>query len=313
MAGLRFTGADNAACAAAWHKGRAQAVLGTAGLPVVKRVLWRPGTGEVPEGVKRLVAADPGGDQAGRGRLQRVGSPRRLPVATGTRLLLGTGLLPDRRRARHPRRSAGRACPAVRARAPPVGPGRPLGVRCPGLGHQAAAAQSRAAGPSPGAESASGSAGVPGRLVRTAYWYGMGTSASGTRLWFGHDVLPTPGRVGRGRCVAWLPYRNDIHEAFLTLGRALLCWRRLSLQAPSPPPGPAQRQPGSDHLEQCLVDGEPGGEFTVLHRRGQVRPQLLPPARPHLGHRVADPACVGRLTATPCGREIRCAVVRRTS
>ncbi|MFE0876595.1 D-alanine--D-alanine ligase [Streptomyces smyrnaeus] len=59
MAGLRFTGADSAACAAAWHKGRAQAVLGAAGLPVVERVLWRPGTGEVPEGVKRLVAAGP--------------------------------------------------------------------------------------------------------------------------------------------------------------------------------------------------------------------------------------------------------------
>ncbi|GAA0396778.1 D-alanine--D-alanine ligase [Streptomyces luteireticuli] len=58
-AGVRFTGADGAACAAAWHKGRAQAALGAAGLPVAERVLWRPGAGEVPEEVKRLVAAGP--------------------------------------------------------------------------------------------------------------------------------------------------------------------------------------------------------------------------------------------------------------
>lgn len=59
MAGVRFTGADSAACAAAWHKGRAQVVLGAAGLPVAERVLWRPAAGEVPPGVKRLVAAGP--------------------------------------------------------------------------------------------------------------------------------------------------------------------------------------------------------------------------------------------------------------
>ncbi|WP_066935103.1 D-alanine--D-alanine ligase [Streptomyces sp. NBRC 110611] len=59
MAGVRFTGADSAACAAAWHKGRAQAVLGAAGVPVAERVLWRPVAGEVPQDVRRLVAAGP--------------------------------------------------------------------------------------------------------------------------------------------------------------------------------------------------------------------------------------------------------------
>ncbi|WP_424887192.1 D-alanine--D-alanine ligase family protein [Streptomyces sp. XH2] len=59
MAGVRFTGAGSAACGAAWHKGRAQAVLGAAGVPVAERVLWRPGADEVPHDVKRLVAAGP--------------------------------------------------------------------------------------------------------------------------------------------------------------------------------------------------------------------------------------------------------------
>ncbi|ARZ65927.1 D-alanine--D-alanine ligase [Streptomyces albireticuli] len=59
MTGVPFTGAGSAACAAAWHKGRAQAVLGAAGLPVVERALWRPGAGDVPEDVERLVAAGP--------------------------------------------------------------------------------------------------------------------------------------------------------------------------------------------------------------------------------------------------------------
>ncbi|MFC9229871.1 D-alanine--D-alanine ligase [Streptomyces decoyicus] len=59
MAGVPFTGAGSAACAAAWHKGRSQAVLGAAGLPVVERALWRPGDGDVPEDVARLVAAGP--------------------------------------------------------------------------------------------------------------------------------------------------------------------------------------------------------------------------------------------------------------
>ncbi|MFE3649223.1 MULTISPECIES: D-alanine--D-alanine ligase [unclassified Streptomyces] len=59
MAGVRFTGAGSAACAAAWHKGRAQAVLGAAGVPVAERALWRPGADEVPEGVRRLLAAGP--------------------------------------------------------------------------------------------------------------------------------------------------------------------------------------------------------------------------------------------------------------
>ncbi|KOT93200.1 D-alanine--D-alanine ligase [Streptomyces sp. NRRL F-5755] len=61
MAGVRFTGAGSAVCAAAWHKGRAQAVLGAAGVPVADRVLWRPGVnGEaVPHDVRRLVEAGP--------------------------------------------------------------------------------------------------------------------------------------------------------------------------------------------------------------------------------------------------------------
>ncbi|MGX8903819.1 D-alanine--D-alanine ligase family protein [Streptomyces netropsis] len=59
MAGVRFTGADSAVCAAAWHKGRAQAVLGAAGVPVAERVLWRPGVSEMPQDVRRLVAAGP--------------------------------------------------------------------------------------------------------------------------------------------------------------------------------------------------------------------------------------------------------------
>ncbi|MEU9122254.1 D-alanine--D-alanine ligase [Streptomyces sp. NPDC048506] len=59
MAGVRFTGAGSAACSAAWHKGRAQAVLGAAGLPVPERVLWRPGTYEAPQDAQRLVAAGP--------------------------------------------------------------------------------------------------------------------------------------------------------------------------------------------------------------------------------------------------------------
>ncbi|MFD3808177.1 D-alanine--D-alanine ligase [Streptomyces sp. NPDC058611] len=58
-AGVRFTGAGSSACAAAWYKDRAQAALGAAGLPVVERALWRPGAGEVPEEVQRLVAAGP--------------------------------------------------------------------------------------------------------------------------------------------------------------------------------------------------------------------------------------------------------------
>ncbi|MFH8409947.1 D-alanine--D-alanine ligase [Streptomyces sp. NPDC018019] len=59
MAGVRFTGAGSAVCAAAWHKGRAQAVLGAAGVPVAERVLWRPAADDVPQGVRRLVAAGP--------------------------------------------------------------------------------------------------------------------------------------------------------------------------------------------------------------------------------------------------------------
>ncbi|MEU5211823.1 D-alanine--D-alanine ligase [Streptomyces sp. NPDC020742] len=59
MADVRFTGAGSAECAAAWHKGRAQALLGAAGLPVAERVVWRPGAREVPQDVVRLVAAGP--------------------------------------------------------------------------------------------------------------------------------------------------------------------------------------------------------------------------------------------------------------
>ncbi|MGA4843764.1 D-alanine--D-alanine ligase family protein [Streptomyces sp. G45] len=66
MAGVPFTGAGSAACAAAWHKGRAQAVVGAAGVPVAERVLWRagdvtgtPGASDVPEEARRLVAAGP--------------------------------------------------------------------------------------------------------------------------------------------------------------------------------------------------------------------------------------------------------------
>ncbi len=59
MAGVRFTGAGSGACSAAWHKGRAQAVVGAAGVPVVERVLWRPEAGEVPPDVKRLVTDGP--------------------------------------------------------------------------------------------------------------------------------------------------------------------------------------------------------------------------------------------------------------
>ncbi|MFI1202586.1 D-alanine--D-alanine ligase [Streptomyces sp. NPDC020883] len=59
MADVRFTGADSGACGAAWHKGRAQAVLGAAGLPVVERALWRPGSGEVPQAIRQLVTAGP--------------------------------------------------------------------------------------------------------------------------------------------------------------------------------------------------------------------------------------------------------------
>ncbi|KUJ69532.1 D-alanine--D-alanine ligase [Streptomyces albus subsp. albus] len=59
MAGVRFTGAGSAVCAAAWHKGRAQAVLGAAGVPVAERAVWRPGAGDVPQVVRRWVAAGP--------------------------------------------------------------------------------------------------------------------------------------------------------------------------------------------------------------------------------------------------------------
>lgn len=45
-AGIRFTGADSTACAAAWHKERAQAVLTEVGVPVTERALWPAGTDE---------------------------------------------------------------------------------------------------------------------------------------------------------------------------------------------------------------------------------------------------------------------------
>lgn len=59
MAGVPFTGADSATCAAAWHKGRTQAVLGAAGLRVAERALWRPAASDVPPDVERLVTAGP--------------------------------------------------------------------------------------------------------------------------------------------------------------------------------------------------------------------------------------------------------------
>ncbi|MEU1006887.1 D-alanine--D-alanine ligase [Streptomyces sp. NPDC005890] len=58
-AGIPFTGASSAVCAAAWHKDRAQEALAAAGLPVAERAVWRPGTGEVPQRVQRLLAAGP--------------------------------------------------------------------------------------------------------------------------------------------------------------------------------------------------------------------------------------------------------------
>ncbi|MEU1464683.1 D-alanine--D-alanine ligase [Streptomyces sp. NPDC005727] len=58
-AGVRFTGAGSTVCAAAWHKDRAQATLGAAGLPVAERAVWRPAAGEVPQDVRQMVAAGP--------------------------------------------------------------------------------------------------------------------------------------------------------------------------------------------------------------------------------------------------------------
>ncbi|WP_327265592.1 D-alanine--D-alanine ligase [Streptomyces sp. NBC_01232] len=57
--GIRFTGADSTACTAAWHKGRGQAALGAAGLPVAERAQWQPGIEGVPQAVRRLLAAGP--------------------------------------------------------------------------------------------------------------------------------------------------------------------------------------------------------------------------------------------------------------
>ncbi|MFG3117771.1 D-alanine--D-alanine ligase [Streptomyces sp. NPDC048197] len=59
MTDVRFTGAGSAACAAAWHKGRTQAVLAAADVPVTERVLWRPAASDLPAAVQRLVAAGP--------------------------------------------------------------------------------------------------------------------------------------------------------------------------------------------------------------------------------------------------------------
>ncbi|KNB54002.1 D-alanine--D-alanine ligase family protein [Streptomyces caatingaensis] len=93
-ADVRFTGANGAACAAAWHKGRAQAVLGAAGVPVAERVLWRPGSGEVPRDVHRLLAAGPvvtkpvaDGSSVS---VQRVDTPEQLALTAseGTELLV---------------------------------------------------------------------------------------------------------------------------------------------------------------------------------------------------------------------------------
>nr|BAD60786.1 D-alanyl-D-alanine ligase [Streptomyces lavendulae subsp. lavendulae] len=58
-AGVRFTGAGSTACAAAWNKERAQAVLAAAGVPVTERALWPAAADEVPKEVRPLVAAGP--------------------------------------------------------------------------------------------------------------------------------------------------------------------------------------------------------------------------------------------------------------
>lgn len=58
MAGIPFTGASSAACAAAWHKDRALACLQCAGLPTAERIRYRAADG-VPVTAEALVQAGP--------------------------------------------------------------------------------------------------------------------------------------------------------------------------------------------------------------------------------------------------------------
>ncbi|GAA1158844.1 D-alanine--D-alanine ligase [Kribbella jejuensis] len=60
LAGIPFTGAGHDVCAVAWHKGRGQAVLEAAGVPVPPRVLYNAAEHpEPPVAVKDLLARGP--------------------------------------------------------------------------------------------------------------------------------------------------------------------------------------------------------------------------------------------------------------
>ncbi|WP_427890068.1 D-alanine--D-alanine ligase family protein [Kribbella sp. GL6] len=60
LAGVPFTGAGHDVCAVAWHKGRSQAVLEAAGIPVPPRVLYNAAEQpEPPVAVKDLLARGP--------------------------------------------------------------------------------------------------------------------------------------------------------------------------------------------------------------------------------------------------------------
>jgi D-alanine-D-alanine ligase len=59
MAGLRYTGAGAAVCAAAWHKDFALGVLHSAGVPVAERVRHVAGRSELPVDAKRLLDDGP--------------------------------------------------------------------------------------------------------------------------------------------------------------------------------------------------------------------------------------------------------------
>ncbi|MBM7784871.1 D-alanine--D-alanine ligase family protein [Tenggerimyces flavus] len=59
MAGVRYTGAGAAVCAAAWHKDFALGVLHSAGVPVAERVRHVAGRSELPVEAKRLIDDGP--------------------------------------------------------------------------------------------------------------------------------------------------------------------------------------------------------------------------------------------------------------
>ncbi|MFG1912709.1 hypothetical protein [Kribbella sp. NPDC048928] len=60
LAGIPFTGAGSDVCAITWHKGRSQAVLEAAGVPVPPRVQFDPAEQpEPPAGIKDLLANGP--------------------------------------------------------------------------------------------------------------------------------------------------------------------------------------------------------------------------------------------------------------